>query len=117
MLAKVVELTLGKQAAQLLDDIKRAQALFKEVEVFYKRVLEQTPGAIPGWALEPGDVRRSISDATAAQQKVKDLVPLEHSSPPALCRCRSSKRHGRKRAAASRSAKHANHSRNSWAHF
>jgi hypothetical protein len=60
-----------------LDDIKRAQALFKGVEAYYKRVLEETPGAIPGWALEPGDVRRSISDASAAQQKVESLLPLE----------------------------------------
>jgi hypothetical protein len=35
MLAKVVELPVGEQAAQLLDDIKRAQALFKEVEAYY----------------------------------------------------------------------------------
>ena len=32
MLAKVVELPLGEQAARLLDDIKRAQALFKEAD-------------------------------------------------------------------------------------
>ena len=77
MLAKVVELPLGEQAARLLDDIRRAQSLFKEVEAYYKRLLEETPGAIPGWALEPGDVRRSISDACAAQQKVEGLLPLE----------------------------------------
>jgi hypothetical protein len=77
MLAKIVELPAGEKAAQLLDDIKRAQALFKEVEAYYKRVLEETPGAIPGWALVPGDVRRSISDASAAQQKFKSLLPLE----------------------------------------
>jgi hypothetical protein len=77
MLAKVVELPLGEQAARLLDDIKRAQALFKEVETYYKRLLEETPGAIPGWALEPGDVRRAISDASAAQQMVESLLPLE----------------------------------------
>ena len=59
MLAKVVELPLGEQAARLLDDIKRAQALFREIEAFYKRTLEETPGAIPGWTLVPGDVRRS----------------------------------------------------------
>jgi hypothetical protein len=40
-------------------------------------VLEETPGAIPGWALAPGDVRRLISDASAAQQKVESLLPLE----------------------------------------
>jgi hypothetical protein len=77
MLAKVVELPLGEQAARLLDDIKRAQALFKEVEAFYKRVLEEKPGAIPGWALEPGDVRRSITNPVAVQRKVADLLPVD----------------------------------------
>ena len=77
MLTKVVELPLGEQAARLLDDIRRAEALFKEVEAYYKRLLEETPGAIPGWTLEPGDVRRSISNASAAQQKVESLLPLE----------------------------------------
>jgi hypothetical protein len=77
MLAKVAELPRGEQAARLLDDIKRAQALFKEVEAYYRRLLEETPGAIPGWALEPGYVRRSITDASAAQQKVESLLALE----------------------------------------
>ena len=77
MLAKVVELPTGEQAAELLDAIKRAQALFKEVEAYYKRVLEETPGAIPCWALEPGDVRRSITDTVAVQRKVADLFPVD----------------------------------------
>ena len=37
MLARVVELPFGEQAARLLDNNKRAQALFKEVESYYKR--------------------------------------------------------------------------------
>jgi hypothetical protein len=77
MLAKVVELPVGEQAAQLLGAIKQAQALFKEIEAFYKRLLEETPVAIPGWVLEPGDVRRSISDALAAQQAVAGVLPLD----------------------------------------
>jgi hypothetical protein len=40
-------------------------------------LLEETPGAIPGWAVEPGDVRRSISDPSAVQQKVESLLALE----------------------------------------
>jgi hypothetical protein len=77
MLAKVVELPLGEQAARLLDDIKRAQALFKEVEAYYKRVLEETPGAIPGWALEPGDVRRSVQDPHALHKHMASLFSLQ----------------------------------------
>jgi CRISPR/Cas system-associated exonuclease Cas4 (RecB family) len=77
MLATVVELPLGEGAAKLLDAIKHAQVLFKEIELFYKRVLEETPGAIPGWMLAPGDVRRSIENAGAVYEKVKDLLPLD----------------------------------------
>jgi Protein of unknown function (DUF2800) len=73
MLAKVVELPLGEQAARLLDDIKRAQALFKEIEAFYKRALEETPGAVPGWALEPGYARREIADTVALHEHTADL--------------------------------------------
>ena len=77
MLAKVVELPLGEQAAQLLDDIKRAQALFKEVEAFYKRLLEDSPGAIPGWALEPGYTRREIADTAALHHHAAGLFSTE----------------------------------------
>ena len=77
MLAKVVELPLGEQAAELLDAIKRAQALFKEIEGHYKRVLEETPGAIPGWMLAPGDVRRSIESPYELRERLADLFSIE----------------------------------------
>jgi hypothetical protein len=53
-LAKVNQLPLGEGASKLLTQIKRARSLFLEVEAFYKRLLEQESGAIPGWILEPG---------------------------------------------------------------
>jgi hypothetical protein len=37
-LAKVIELPVGEGAAKLLAQMRRAQALFKEIESFYKRV-------------------------------------------------------------------------------
>jgi hypothetical protein len=77
MLSKVTQLPLGNQAAELLDQIKRAQALFKEIELFYKRLLEETPGAIPGWMLEPGDLRRSIEDAIALYQRTAGKLSVE----------------------------------------
>jgi hypothetical protein len=77
MLTKVTQLPLGNQAAELLDQIKRAQALFKEIEVFYKRLLEETPGVIPGWMLEPGDIRRSIQDTVALHKHLSDLFSIE----------------------------------------
>jgi hypothetical protein len=69
-LAKGIELPLGEPAALLLSQTKRAQALFKEIEGFYKRVLEREPGAVPGWGLEPGAVRRSIDDPVAALERL-----------------------------------------------
>jgi CRISPR/Cas system-associated exonuclease Cas4 (RecB family) len=77
MLTKVTQLPLGHQAAELLDQIKRAQALFKEIELFYKRLLEETPGTIPGWMLQPGDVRRSVEDTVALHKHLSDLFSVE----------------------------------------
>jgi CRISPR/Cas system-associated exonuclease Cas4 (RecB family) len=76
-LAKVTRLPLGEGAAELLVQIKRAQALFKEIEGYYRRVLEETPGAIPGWMLQPGDVRRLIEDTVALYKHVTDLFSID----------------------------------------
>jgi CRISPR/Cas system-associated exonuclease Cas4 (RecB family) len=75
-LAKVIELPLGEGAAELLEQIKRARSLFAEIESHYKRLLEETPGAIPGWMLEPGDIRRSIEDALALHERTSDQLSL-----------------------------------------
>jgi hypothetical protein len=69
-LAKVIELPLGEGAAKLLSQIKRAKSLFAEIEGHYRRLLEREPGAIPGFALEPGAVRRSIEDPVAALERL-----------------------------------------------
>jgi uncharacterized protein DUF2800 len=76
MLAKVLELPVGEQAAELLVAIKRAQALFKEIEAYYKRVLESSPGSIPGWALVPGDMRRSIDDPLKAMERLIESLSV-----------------------------------------
>jgi hypothetical protein len=75
-LAKVIELPSGEGAAVLLTQIKRARSLFLEVEAFYKRLLESEPGAIPGWILEPGVVRRSIDNPLAAFERLKTTLPV-----------------------------------------
>ena len=69
-LAKVIELPLGEGAAKLLTQIRRATTLFKAIESFYRRLLEREPGAIPGFCLEPGAVRRSIGDPVAALERL-----------------------------------------------
>jgi hypothetical protein len=72
-LAKVTQLPLGEPAANLLTRIRRANALFKEIESYYKRLLQRELGAIPGWALVPGDVRRSIEDPVKAHAQLAEL--------------------------------------------
>ena len=76
-LAKVCELPLGEGAASLLSQIKRAQALFKEIESFYRRLLEREPGAVPGWILEPGALRRSIEDPIKAFEQLVELFSVQ----------------------------------------
>jgi len=76
-LAKVVELPLGENAARLLTQIKRARSLFLEIESFYKRLLEREPGAIPGWVLEPGAVRRTIDDPVKALEQLTELFSVQ----------------------------------------
>jgi CRISPR/Cas system-associated exonuclease Cas4 (RecB family) len=76
-LAKVIQLPTGEGAATLLSQIKRAQALFKEIESFYKQLLEREPGAIPGWLLEPGAVRRSIEDPLKAFEQLVELFSVQ----------------------------------------
>src|SRR6516225_2743955 len=75
-LAKVVELPLGEGAAKLLTQIRRANALFKEIEAFYKRLLERETAAIPGWILEPGAVRRSIENPIAVFERLVETLSV-----------------------------------------
>jgi hypothetical protein len=40
-------------------------------------VLEETPGAVPGWGLVPGDVRRSSEDTHALHKHMASLFSLQ----------------------------------------
>jgi Protein of unknown function (DUF2800) len=71
------ELPIGEGAAKLLEQIKRAQALFKEIESYYRTRLVEDSGCVPGWMLQPGDVRRSIEDALALHERTSDQFSLE----------------------------------------
>jgi hypothetical protein len=76
-LAEVIELPVGEPAAMLLTQIKRAQALFKEIESFYRRLLEREANAVPGWILEPGAVRRSIEDPIKTFEQLVELFSVQ----------------------------------------
>jgi hypothetical protein len=73
-LAKVIELPVGEPAATLWTQIKRAQALFKEIESHYKRLLEREAGAIPGWGLVPGNVIRSVENPVKVYALLAELL-------------------------------------------
>ena len=77
VLASVTQLPLGEPAADLLRQIRRANALFKEIESYYRRLLEREPGAIPGWALVPGDMRRSIEDPAKAHAHMAESFSVQ----------------------------------------
>lgn len=49
----------------------------REIETYYTRVLENTPGAIPGWMLEPGAVRRSFEDTLAAHTRLANEFSID----------------------------------------
>jgi hypothetical protein len=72
----VIELPLGEPAGRLLTQIRHAQGLFKEIEAFYKRLLERESGPVPGWALVPGDVRRSIADPVGALERLIEMFSV-----------------------------------------
>jgi hypothetical protein len=56
----------------------RARSQVKPVgRVLRARVLEETPGAVPGWGLVPGDVRRSIEDTHALHKHMASLFSLQ----------------------------------------
>jgi hypothetical protein len=76
-LTRVTQLPSGEPAANLLTQIRRANALFKGIESYYRRLLEREPGAIPGWALVPGDVRRSIEDPAGAHAQLAELLSVQ----------------------------------------
>jgi hypothetical protein len=76
-LARVIELPLGEPAAKLLTQIRRAQALFKEIESFYRTKLAEDPACVPGFALEPGAVRRSIADPIKAFEHLAEVFSVQ----------------------------------------
>jgi hypothetical protein len=73
-LAKVIELPVGEGAAKLLAQIRRAQALFKEIEFHYKRVLEREANAVPGWGLVPGNLIRSVENPAKVYAHLAELL-------------------------------------------
>jgi hypothetical protein len=55
-------LPTGKAASELLDRLKAIESLIAEIKAHYKEALLRDSSAVPGWFLQPGAIRRSITD-------------------------------------------------------
>jgi hypothetical protein len=71
-------LPTGKAASELLDRLKGVESLIAEVKAHYKEELSRDSSAVPGWFLQPGAIRRSITDPLEAYRRVSDTLRLCH---------------------------------------
>jgi hypothetical protein len=65
---------VGQQGAAILDSVKRVEELIAELKSYYRARLTEDPHCIPGWALRPGAIRRSLTDPQACWEKVSDVL-------------------------------------------
>lgn len=52
----------GQQIADILDKAPVVEAVIEAVRAKAKRDLEADPASVPGWALEPGDIREKVTN-------------------------------------------------------
>ena len=60
------------KTAEILEKAQAVKQLIKEVEQRAEAMLAEDPGAIPGWMMKPGSVRRSIEDSKDTYGKLAD---------------------------------------------
>ena len=70
-------LPTGKAASELLDRLKGVESLIAEIKAHYKEALSSDSSAVPGWFLQPGAIRRSITDPLEAYRRVSDTLSPE----------------------------------------
>ena len=70
-------LPTGKAASELLDRLKAIETLIAEIKAHYKKALSRDSSAVPGWFLQPGAIRRSITDPLEAYRRVSDTLSPE----------------------------------------
>lgn len=63
--------------AKALEMCEIAEMVIADLKTGAKKVLEESPDAIPGWKLAPGKARSSISDNAVAFDKMKDLISID----------------------------------------
>ena len=60
--------------AEVLDALERVMKLVEEAKSFYKTALTKDPRCVPGWALRPGALRRSLTDPQACWERVQGVM-------------------------------------------
>ena len=70
-------LPTGKAASELLDRLKGIESLIAEIKAHYKEALARDSSAVPGWFLQPGAIRRSITDPMEAYRLVSETLSPE----------------------------------------
>jgi hypothetical protein len=68
---------LGKEGAEVLDQLERASKLLEETKAFYKAQLARDPHCVPGWTLKPGAVRRSLGDPQRVWERLQSVLTTE----------------------------------------
>jgi hypothetical protein len=68
---------LGKPGAEVLGQLERITKLVEEAKSYYKAALTKNPRSIPGWALKPGAVRRSLGDPAKVWDRLSDTLSVE----------------------------------------
>jgi len=70
-------LPTGLAAAELLDQLKTIESLIAEVRAHYKELLTRDATAVPNWFLQPGAIRRSVTDPLEAYRRLSDTLSPE----------------------------------------
>jgi hypothetical protein len=70
-------LPTGSAAAHLLDRLKAIESLITEIKAHYKEALARDSSAVPGWFLQPGAIRRSITDPLEAYRRMSEMLSPE----------------------------------------
>ena len=68
---------LGAKGAELLGQLERITKLLDEAKAFYKTALAKDPRCVPGWALRPGAMRRSLGDPAKVWDRLSDTLSVE----------------------------------------
>jgi hypothetical protein len=60
------------KTAEILEQAQAVKELIKAVEERAEAMMAEDPGAIPGWTMKPGSVRRSVEDSKGTYGKLAD---------------------------------------------